>query len=255
MESGFRTPLLDLFRRGDVQRDLRLLAAQGAVAPRGHEQLAILALLTTDGDPEVARTAAATIDAIPRASLAAWGARPDTSSEVRAFLAARGIEPDSSAAGVTEGPILDTAPEPPPPPANEEEKTTVQRIASMNIAQRVQLAMKGSREERAVLIRDSNKIVAIAVLSSPKITETEIESIAKMASLSDEVLRIIANSRTWMKRYGVLAALVKNPKTPVAISMNLLARLNDKDLRAISTDRNVPDVLRTTARQKIVAQR
>jgi hypothetical protein len=115
--------------------------------------------------------------------------------------------------------------------------------------------MKGSREERAILIRDPNKIVAVAVLSSPKMTETEIENVAKMASISDEILRIIANNRAWTKRYGVIVALARNPKTPVAISMNLLARLTDKDLRAISADRNVPEVLRITARQKIVLNR
>jgi hypothetical protein len=114
------------------------------------------------------------------------------------------------------------------------------------------LAMKGSREERAILIRDNNKIVAVAVLSSPKVTEQEVESIAKMASLSDEILRIIANTRAWVKNYGIVLALTKNPKTPLAISMNLLSRLNDRDVRMLSTDRNVPDVLRITARKKVV---
>ena len=71
-------------------------------------------------------------------------------------------------------------------------------------------------------------------------TETEIESITKMASISDEILRMIANNRAWMKRYGIIAALARNPKTPVAISMNLLARLTEKDVRSISADRNVP---------------
>jgi hypothetical protein len=123
------------------------------------------------------------------------------------------------------------------------------------VAQRITLAMKGSREERAVLIRDANKIVAAAVLSSPKLTETEVESIAKMASVSEDVLRIISNTRSWMKRYGVMAALTRNPKTPIAISMNLLPRLTEKDVRAISADRNVPEVLRITARQKIVLAR
>jgi hypothetical protein len=83
-------------------------------------------------------------------------------------------------------------------------------------------------------------------------TENEVENIAKMASISDELLRIIANTRAWMKRYGIVAALVRNPKTPVAISMNLMARLSDKDLRMLSTDRNVPEVLRIAARQKVV---
>ena len=125
----------------------------------------------------------------------------------------------------------------------------------MTVAQRIGLAMKGSREERAILIRDPNKLVSVAVLSSPKMSEPEVESIAKMASISEEILRIIANTRGWMKRYGIVVALARNPKTPVAISMNLLSRLTEKDVRAISTDRNVPEVLRITARQKIVLNR
>ena len=126
------------------------------------------------------------------------------------------------------------------------------RISSMSVAQRLSLAMKGSREERAILIRDPNKIVGIAVLSSPKLSESEVESIAKMASVSEELLRVIAHTRAWIKNYLIVLALAKNPKTPVALSMNLLSRLNERDLRMLSTDRNVPDVVRLTARRKIV---
>jgi Asp-tRNA(Asn)/Glu-tRNA(Gln) amidotransferase B subunit len=115
--------------------------------------------------------------------------------------------------------------------------------------------MKGSREERAILIRDPNKIVGVAVLSSPKLTEMEVESIAKMTSISDELLRIIANTRAWAKNYGVVVALTRNPKTPVAVSMNMLARLNDRDLKMLSTDRNVPEILRITARKKVVIEK
>ena len=253
MDAGFRTPLLDFFRRGEVARDIRLLAAQGALAPRAHEQLGLLLLLVEDQDPEVARTAEATLQAIPREALAGFLARSDVAADVRAFFAARGIEP--AAVPTTpdpEAPIVDTGPEPEAEPPDEDEKTALQRINAMNVAQRIALAMKGSREARTILIRDPNKIVGAAVLSSPKMTDSEIESIAKMASISDELLRIIANTRAWMKRYGVVVALAKNPKTPVAISMNLLARLTDKDLRMLSTDRNVAEVVRTTARQKLV---
>ena len=179
---------------------------------------------------------------------------PDRHAEVRSFFAARGVEP-APAPAPGDGPLIDTGPEPPAAPEHEDSQSTLQRIAAMTVAQRIGLAMKGSREERAILIRDPNKIVAVAVLSSPKMTETEIESIAKMASISDEILRIIANSRAWTKRYGIVAALARNPKTPVAISMNLLARLTERDLRSISADRNVPEVLRITARQKIVLNR
>jgi hypothetical protein len=143
-----------------------------------------------------------------------------------------------------------------PSETDEEEKpdeaSLLQRLAAMTIAQRVVRAMKGSREERAILIRDPNKLVSASVLSSPKLTETEIEAIARMANVAEEVLRIIGRTRAWMKSYAVAVALAKNPKTPIALSMNLLSRLTDKDLRMISTDRNVPDVLRTTARRKVV---
>ena len=125
----------------------------------------------------------------------------------------------------------------------------------MTVAQRMALAMKGTREERAILIRDPNKIVGVAVLSSPKLTETEVASIARMASISDEFLRMIANTRAWIKSYDVVLGLTKNPKTPLAVSMNLLSRLNEKDLRMLSSDRNVPDVLRITARKKILLEK
>lgn len=252
METGFRTPLLDFFRRGDVARDIRLLAAQGALAPRAHEQLGLLVLLVNDDDPEVAGAAAATIEAIPRASLAAFLGRSDAPTELRTFFAARGIEPVPGGESGSDAPFVDQAPAIGEPPAEEDERSALQRISALNVAQRLALAMKGSREERQILIRDPNKIVGVAVLSSPKMTDTEVESIAKMASISEELLRIIANTRAWMKNYQVVVALAKNPKTPVAVSMNLLSRLSERDLRVLSSDRNIPDVLRLTARKKIV---
>lgn len=251
MDPGLRTPLLDFFRRGEVAADVRLLAAQGALAPRAHEQLGLLMLLVDDSIPEIARAAEATLAALPREPLAEFLARSDVSAEMRSFFASRGVEPAGDAAAASDEPMIDTAPEP-EAAADGDEKTTLQRIAGMSVAQRVSLAMKGTREERAILIRDSNKLVAVAVLSSPKLTESEVESIARMANVSEEILRIIAQNRVWTKNYAVVAALAKNPKTPVPIAMNLLARLNDRDLRALSTDRNVADIVRITARQKLV---
>ncbi len=263
---AFGTPLLDFFRRGEVARDIRLLAAQGAVAPRAYEQLGLLMLLVEDQDPEIARAAESTLQAIPVGALAAFLARSDVSTEMRAFFAQRGIEPAAVPAPAADAPIVDTTPEPeagfeagpeadPEGDAEQARTSTLQKIAAMTVAQRMSLAMKGSREERAVLIRDPNKIVGVAVLSSPKLSETEVESIAKMTSISDELLRIIAHTRAWVKNYGVMLALTKNPKTPVAVSMNMLPRLNDRDLKMLSTDRNVPEILRITARKKMVLEK
>jgi hypothetical protein len=259
VESGYRTPLLDLFRRGEVTRDVRLLAAQGALAPRAHEQLGLLVQLVEDEDPEVARAAEQTLSIIPRDSLAAFLARSDIGADMRAFFSKRGIEPAAVAASDAEVPLLDTGPE--EEQAAEEgddeqrKESALKKIAGLTVAQRIALAMKGTREERAILIRDANKIVGVAVLSSPKITDQEIESIAKMPTISDELLRMIAHTRAWVKNYGVALGLVKNPKTPLAISMNLLQRLNERDMRLLSQDRNIPDTLRVTARKKVVVEK
>jgi hypothetical protein len=257
--------MLDFFRRGEVARDIRLEAAQGVWAPRAHEQLALLMLLVDDHDREIAAAAAATMSTIPQAALEAFLARSDASSEMREFFAGRGIQPGPVAASTAEAPLVEPsagddalaaiAAAEKEVPEGEERASTVQKIASLNVAQRMTLAMKGSREERAVLVRDPNKIVAVAVLSSPKLTETEVESIAKMANVSDEILRIIGFSRAWTKNYAVVHALVRNPKSPVAMSMNFLARLTDKDLRNLSTNRNVPDVLRVSARKRVVIEK
>jgi predicted component of type VI protein secretion system len=257
-DPGLRTPLLDFFRRGEAARDIRLQAAQGSMAPRAHEQIALLMVLVDDQDPEIAAAADATICAIPRSSLEAFLARSDASTEMREFFATRGIQAAAIPAPEAHDPLLDLSEHPQEPGVDEDlpdgqvRESTVQKIAAMNVAQRMALAMKGSREERAVLVRDPNKIVGVSVLSSPKMTESEIESIAKMANVSDEILRMIGFSRAWTKNYGVVHALIRNPKTPVAMSMNFLQRLNDKDLKVLSTNRNIPEVLRVTARKKVI---
>jgi 3'-phosphoadenosine 5'-phosphosulfate (PAPS) 3'-phosphatase len=91
------------------------------------------------------------------------------------------------------------------------------------------------------------------VLSSPKITDTEVEAFARMTSVTEDILRTIAGTRGWIKNYTVCLALVKNSKTPVAISMNLMPRLMEKDLRLLASDRNVAEVLRTTARRRLAS--
>ena len=134
----------------------------------------------------------------------------------------------------------------------EDEKVgVVQRIYKANTAGKVIMALKGTRAERSILIRDANRIVASAVLGSPRLTEPEIESFAGMKNLSTEVLRQIGAHRDWCKRYGVVHNLVKNPRTPLGVSLGMVSRLNPRDLKSISVDRNVPEVIRKQA-QKFV---
>jgi hypothetical protein len=114
--------------------------------------------------------------------------------------------------------------------------------------------MKGTREQRAVLIRDPNRIIAAAVLSSPKLSETEIETFARMTNVAEEVLRVIGTNRAWVRKQAVASALVKNPKTPPAISLALLPRMSQREVKNLSTDRNVPEALRLAARKVMAVQ-
>ena len=133
-------------------------------------------------------------------------------------------------------------------------RSAFQRIITLNPAQKAILAMKGGREERLILIRDSNKVVAMGVLKNARISDTEIAAIAKMRNVTDEVLRLLGTTREWVKNYSVIHALVNNPKTPQAISINFIRRLNSKDLKLLGNSRDVPELIRRTAR-KAVEQR
>jgi hypothetical protein len=254
MDVGLRTPLLDFFRRGEVAHDVRLLAAQGAIAPGPLEQLGLLAMLTDDHDAEIRRTAEETLGRIPADIVAGFIARTDVPTELRAFFVARGIEPAATPAADLQDALIDadTTDYGPEPTTEAEQQSILQQLSAMTVPERVKAAMKGSREMRSVLIRDPNKLVALAVLSSPKMTEMEVESIARMGSVGEDVLRTIAQNRAWTKSYAVIMALVKNAKTPLAFSMHLLNRLTEKDLKQLSTNRNVPETLRIAARRKIV---
>lgn len=259
MDSALHTPLLDFFRRVEVARDIRLLAAQGAIAPRPLEQLCLLMVLSTDPDQGIRETTEATLAKIPPALVSGFIARNDVPTDLREFFVRRGIPVATSATPEPEVPFVDGddtdygPDEPNDLEKNEPDRNSIyHRIAGMTIPQKVKAAMKGTREMRGVLIRDSNKLVALSVLSSPKVTDNEVEAYARMGSVAEDVLRGIARTRRWMKNYGVVLALVKNAKTPVAVSLNLMARLNEGDLKRLSTDRNVPEPLRIAARKRVV---
>ncbi|HKY20673.1 MAG TPA: HEAT repeat domain-containing protein [Vicinamibacterales bacterium] len=262
MELGIRSPLLDFFKRGEVAKDVRLLAARGALAPRAQEQIALLAILTEDSDPEVRSAATTTLAAIPGESLAMFLGKPDVPDGLKDFFRGRGIEPIVGGE-TTDEPLVDievVTDQPVGEPVNEvedgeedaERQGAAHRLGLMGIAGRMKAAMKGTKEERAILIRDPNKLVSVSVLSSPKLTESEVENFAKLGSVSEEILRIIGQNRAWVKNYGVVSALAKNPKTPLGVSLNFVQRLNEKDLKLMAMDRNLQQPLKLAVRKRLV---
>jgi hypothetical protein len=129
-----------------------------------------------------------------------------------------------------------------------------QKIMKMNVAERLQLAMKGNAEERAILIRDTARMVAHAVLKSPKLSDNEITSFAAMRNIHEEVLRTIAAKKEWTKTYATVHALVRNPKTPPGLTVQFLSRLGNRDLKIVMGDKNIPELVRRQARNMFLVR-
>jgi hypothetical protein len=273
---GVSSPIVDLFLTGEVPREVRLLAARGQVTSEGCDRLALLALVADDADPAVAGLAAQTLGAIPATALRLFLARADVPRELRAWYGGRVPGALGEAVDTPDGlerrllpraeapmsddaaDALDAAPE--VVAAIEavaqagEEQEVKQLLSTLPVPDKIKIATLGRREQRAILIRDPNRIVSTAVLASPKLTEVEIENFARMQNVSEEVLRIIGSSRAWVKSYNVVAALVKNARTPTSVSLALLSRLNERDVKGLIVNRNLPESVRLAARKFVEVQ-
>lgn len=125
------------------------------------------------------------------------------------------------------------------------------RISSMTLQEKLRLTLVGNAAARALLVRDSNKLVSMAAISSPMTTEAEAASIANSRQIGEDVLRFIGNKREWLGNYELKKALVFNPKTPVGISMKFLSHLHVADLRALARSRGVSAAVKTAAVQRV----
>jgi hypothetical protein len=148
-----------------------------------------------------------------------------------------------------------------PPPAlmetekaDEKKMSIFSQILVMTVSDKVKLAFKGGKSERMILVRDHNKLVCSAVMRNPRMSELEVESIASMRNIEEEVLRIIAMKRDWVSKYNIAITLARNPKCPVGVVLPLINRLTLRDLKGLKDDKGVSETVRTMAR-KLFLQR
>lgn len=350
-EARATNPLIGQFRKGGVPKELRLMAAQGALPLKPEDLVELWTDLTRDSDETVRTTAVTSLTGFDAAeflpilksketpvAVLNWAVTHRTDRELREVALQNTSLPDetiealagelpqelaelvvinqtrllrrtSLLEAIETNPHLNNdqrrrlhelretfkigaayeekAPPPPPPPpppepepepalevemsadssltedeamvrylSDEERKesekvSAVQKIYRLNTAEKTIAALKGNREERAILVRDPNRMVAAAVLGSPKLTDAEIESFAAMKNVSDQVLRTIGTHREWTKKYSVVASLVKNPRTPIGIAMTMVSRLTPRDMKSVAVDKNVPEAIRKSAQKFI----
>jgi hypothetical protein len=125
----------------------------------------------------------------------------------------------------------------------------LQRVQRLTVGEKIQLALKGGKELRSVLIRDPNREVVLKVLENPKLTESEVEMIAKNPSVPEDALRYIAKKRDWIRRYSVIVSLTSNPKTPPGIATQFIPRLRYQDLVILEKNKNVSEAVRNAAKR------
>ena len=126
--------------------------------------------------------------------------------------------------------------------------TITQRIMKMSVAEKIKLATLGNREARTILVRDANKLVSLAAAQSPRITDGEILSLAHSKTASAEILRYIYENRDYLKTYAIRVALVRNPKVPLPTALRFLPTLQDRDIKELARDRNVPATVQAQAK-------
>lgn len=124
------------------------------------------------------------------------------------------------------------------------------KIRSMNIGEKIRLALLGNGAARSILVRDPNRVVSMAAVASPAMGESEAKNAAQSREVSEDVLRYIGNKREWLRSYEIKRHLCNNPKTPIAISMTFLNHLRRNDLRALSRSRGIPGPLKQAAKRK-----
>ena len=138
----------------------------------------------------------------------------------------------------------------PPETAEEARKklTITQRILKMSVSEKIKLATLGNKEARTLLLRDANRLVCIAAVTSPRITEGEIMTLANSRTTSSEVLRYIYGNRELLRNYSLKLSLVKNPKVPLPTALRFLQTLQERDIKELARDRNVPNTVQAQAK-------
>jgi hypothetical protein len=267
-----------MLREGSAPAAIRRKGAEGSLPVSRADKLEILAILSGDQEESIRDKALSTLAACDATELQKTISDPQTPPFLLDFAARRLVAERQELAPAllgnpslpqalreliqrnTAGTEAGEAPESQPPSDFSEEQTAtqketlLQKVGRMSVVEKINAALMGSQEERSILIRDSNKIVTRAVLQSPKLTDQEIESIAMMKNVSEELLRLVAVNRKFIRSYVVVRNLLNNPRVPIDAALPFVNRLNDRDLKELSRNKNVAEALRSTA-SKLIKQK
>jgi hypothetical protein len=139
-----------------------------------------------------------------------------------------------------------------PEPDKPVNKSLYDQIVHMKVGERVKLALKGNRDARMILIRDPNRLIQRFVLQNPRITDEEVQMMARNRNLDTDLLRLIGDHKYWPRNYQIKLALVTNPKTPLAIALRFVSGLMERDIRFLAKSKNISATIATQARRLVI---
>ena len=241
------TQLLVLLREGTAPSRARSAIARGELRLPAAPLLQALRILVEDSDPGIRDDARSLLERLPAAiardaAHSAVHSAADAAEETEpAFDPLLTVDEEEEIAAAHET-RADEA-------ASARQLSIFALLKKMSMGQKVALAVKGNREVRNILIRDTNRMLCLKVLENPRISDADVETYAKSTNLAEDVLRSIAGRKEWCKKYPVVKALVLNPKAPLGVTLDFIKRLNLKDLEQLAKNRNVPETLRSAARR------
>ena len=257
-----------LIRNRTVPDDL--VAELASVADAAVQEVVVINQARIIRAPQILEALLANLQLVPDVRRRALETREeffDKKARIAALQPAE-VDEDEPMLTLSDEPIADllekAAQEPvgdaPPPQLMESEQkdekklSIFSRILLMTVSEKVQLGFKGGKTERMILVRDHNRLVCGAVMRNPRMSETEVESIAGMRNVDDEVLRLISMKREWISKYNIVVVLARNPKCPVGVVVSLINRLTLRDLKSLKDDKGVSETVRALTR-KLYIQR
>jgi hypothetical protein len=188
----------------------------------------------------------------------------DVPQLVAAHLRVHGVDPTAKPTGAETAAALmaeyraELAEDVPAPvraetPEEAQKKLNItQRVLKMSVSEKIKLATLGNKEARTLLLRDSNKLVCMAAVTSPRITDGEILTLSNSRTVNADVLRHIYTTRDYLKTYAIKTALVKNPKVPLPTALRLMQTLHERDIKELARDRNVPQTIQAQAKAWVI---
>lgn len=263
------SPAVAAYVRPGVALEVRLAGCSAAANMTAADRLMLLFCLSKDPEPTVRAAATSCVKDLPgdviRAYIDSTNPHPLVLDALRALChnhpetvptaEARAIMDEDSLVEVADGQAgLDEESEG-GSPVNEDDGEFLSKYKMaqiMGIGEKIKMALSGDKEWRALLVKDSNKLVSCSVIRNPRITEAEVLTLIKSGIQNDEIMRLICTNKEWIKNYTIRKALIENNRTPVQSAMSYLGTMGEKDLASFAKSKNISSVISTMAKRLLL---